>query len=144
MAEIPEEITTKIGEALEEAKSTHLWKGTIDERVAKFTALNDKIREITGKPMDFEFHGNEETNKHPGNGAIRNNSLILLGKLSMITFLYTWGVALGATMEEALTWSENLFKEHFPISYGKTVKMGDMRLTADDAERFRDAFGVQE
>jgi len=96
------------------------WSGTFDERLAKFTALAAGLSDAYGiEPgVTIQFHGVENRTR-TGNGGFdrHKNTIHLIGKLSVVTFLNCFARARGMDVMESFRWSLSIFKKMFPVSY---------------------------
>jgi hypothetical protein len=103
------------------------WQGTYEERLAKFEALSAGLSDAYGitPPVGIHFHGVENRDK-PGDGLFQPeaNTIHLIGKLSVVTFLHCFGRARGQTKGEAFRWSLSVFKKMFPVSYSRCHAVG--------------------
>ena len=104
------------------------WRGTLDERWAKFQALNDELAHayrVQTPILLLRGNGTGESGRssyHP-----RPPTITMRGKLSVITFLHEWGHHLrGRSEREACRWSINLFRRCFPRSFARCRFDGHM------------------
>ncbi len=121
--------------ALKKFRASKPWRGTFEERWEKFMTLRQKLSEACDVAPILEFHGNEQLDR-PGNGAWlgRRNTIVLTGKLSVVTFLMCFAGALGMTRDDALGWAQGIFRHYFPRSFGGCRRQGDL-LLRDQAMR---------
>ncbi len=97
------------------------WKGTIAERSVKFQTLHAELAaayEVTAPTLIFsgDGHGDSSASCY----IPSENTIIIHGRLSVITFLHEWGHVLrGSSEQEACRWSLNLFRRCFPRSWGR-------------------------
>jgi hypothetical protein len=106
------------------------WQGAYEERLAKFTALAAGLADAYGlEPVGITFHGVENRDK-PGDGLFQEetNTIHLIGKLSVVTFLHCFGRARGQTKGEAFAWSLSVFKKMFPVSFSRCNAVGLMLI----------------
>jgi len=111
------------------------WRGTLDERKAKFRRLNGALAQVHGLPtpelrfagIDGSFSGASSCRRR---GAGRPAVITMRGKLSVVTFLHEFAHALGRDERGACRWSINLFGRVFPEQYtrlhadGHTLRRG--------------------
>lgn len=101
------------------------WRGTFEERYTKFQSLMASLTAAYGLGTGFHFQGSETLGRM-GNGAYdsRRDAIVLVGKLSVVTFLHCFARARGKTREEAFRWSLSVFKKMFPISFSRCRHVG--------------------
>jgi hypothetical protein len=106
------------------------WQGTYEERLVKFTALAAGLSDAYGlDPVRIVFHGVENRDR-PGDGLFHSeeDTIHLIGKLSVVTFLHCFGRARGQTKGEAFAWSLSIFKKMFPVSFSRCNAVGLMLI----------------
>lgn len=134
---IPNESAFK--SALKKAKKSKLWRGTIEERKQKFIALHSELNAIYGRDIKLEFidvSANYDTvsGASGASGYIAPiNTLFIVHKLSVITFIQLWIRALGVDTVSSVSLSEDIFKEIFPLSARKLVNINGLFIKASDA-----------
>ena len=108
------------------------WRGTVEERKAKFLRLHRRLCAIYGKttrlrfgPLDGECSGGSCYSPH-------DDLIELSGKLSVTTYLHEFAHALGRGERGACRWSINLFRRCFPRSFGRCRSDGHMLRRAGD------------
>jgi len=117
-------------EALKEFKEKNPYKDKILERKKKFLWLNQKLNQIYGRKVRLGFDIPKRFRKWSFSGmssATRHKpyTIILRGRLSVITFLHEWGHYLrGSNQIKAQKYAISLFKEVFPERYKKLVSRG--------------------
>ena len=100
------------------------WRGSIEERKAKFRRLDEALAGVYGIPasrLDFEridgsFSGASSCARR-GDG--RPAVITMRGRLSVVTFLHEFAHALGKDERGACRWSINLFRQVFPRQYAR-------------------------
>jgi hypothetical protein len=100
------------------------WRGSIDERKAKFSRLNEELAEayeISTPELRFEgidgsFSGASSCLR---GGDGRPTTITMRGRLSVVTFLHEFAHALGKDERGACRWSINLFRRVFPQQYAR-------------------------
>ena len=110
--------------AAEAFKRSHPWRGTIEERKAKFHRLNEALADAYEIPtpklrfgkIDGSFSGASSC-LQGGNG--RPAVITMRGRLSVVTFLHEFAHALGKDERGACRWSINLFRRVFPRQYAR-------------------------
>lgn len=132
------EVNQNLVDLLNEWKKQHLWQGTIDERKQKFLWMNEHMQVLFRKPIILDFDITEESDKIPNASASSyyyRNKIVLIGRLSVITFLHEWAHAIGMNQKEAVDWSLLHFKEAFPKSFSRLADgIGTMKIKGDDNE----------
>ena len=100
------------------------WRGTVEERKAKFQRLNEALAGAYEMPMpdlrferiDGSFSGASSCLR---GGDERPAVITMRGRLSIVTFLHEFAHALGKDERGACRWSINLFRRVFPRQYAR-------------------------
>ena len=100
------------------------WRGTLEERAAKFRRLNAALARAYGMPApELRFagiHGSFSGASSCRRGGDGSPAVITMrGKLSVVTFLHEFAHALGRDERGACRWSINLFRRVFPEQYAR-------------------------
>ena len=102
------------------------WRGTVEERRAKFLRALRMLCEVYG--MDHVpdlrlvmIDAGVSSNGFYSPGA---HVIGLIGKMSVLTFLHEFGHALGKDERQACRWSLNLFRRCFPRSFARCRMVG--------------------
>jgi hypothetical protein len=105
------------------------WRGTFAERMEKFQTLRQAMSDAYGIEPTLEFRG-EENPHRVGNGGYdpRKKVIVLVGKLSVVTFLHCFCRARGKDRREAFRWSLSVFKKMFPLSFARCHAVGYMLI----------------
>jgi hypothetical protein len=108
--------------ALREFKRKKPWRGTLDERQAKFGELHAALADAYGlaPPPALEFLAlGQAQPDQMGDGGFdpEGNRIVLAGRLSVSTYLWSFARARGQSVEEAFRWSLSLFARVFPRSF---------------------------
>jgi hypothetical protein len=114
--------------ALRAFRRARPWRGTAPERFAKLRALNTALADAYGiaEPLlvPFLIDATAESNgicrRQPGGRC----EIILIGRLSVVTYLHEFGHARGFGERQATRWSVNLFRRIFPRSYARLQHVG--------------------
>ena len=108
------------------------WRGTIEQRKAKFRRLHRRLCRVYDKgtrlrfgPLDGECSGGSFYSPH-------DDLIELSGGLSVVTYLHEFAHALGRGERGACRWSLNLFRECFPRSFARCEHEGHMLRRAGD------------
>lgn len=124
------------------------WQGTIEERVQKFQTFHSALCDAMElENVDLMI---DEANLFGGRGASGMSCLgfldengvlthvetarpviMLTGKLSVVTYLFLVGRALGYERTDAMTFATELFKQRFPRS-AAAVQTRNGMLVRDD------------
>jgi hypothetical protein len=100
------------------------YRGSLDERMQKFTAFHAALCGIYGKQTLLEF--GELDGGDSGSSYYRpaTDTIVLNGKLSVVTFMHEFAHALDRDERGAVRWSLNLFRVCFPRSFSRCVGVG--------------------
>ena len=101
--------------AMKKFKAANPWKGTVDERFEKFTALCDELKVIYTLPgLELDAHIQRPYSTSVSSCYCPSEKLILLsGRFSVITFLHEFAHAMDKNEFGATRWSVNLFRKIF-------------------------------
>jgi len=115
-------------DAIRKFKKSKPWHGEDAERKVKFLQLNADLAavyEIEAPQLIFVKRFEYGSCYWP-----KGNLIILEsetdGRYSVVTFLHEFGHALHKDEKDTCRWSINLFRLHFPKSYGKLVPKGHL------------------
>jgi len=118
--------------AMKDFKNAKPWRGTLDERVEKFSKLINALSMIYGiKPPLLDT-----SSVDPSECSDRSyympltHSIYLVGKLSVITLLHEFAHALGKGEHGACRFSLNLFRRVFPKRWARLRFDGHMARAA--------------
>jgi hypothetical protein len=102
--------------------------GTVAERQVKFQVLNRALAEAyCVEAPNLVFETNEERDSGASCYVPATNTVILQGRLSVVSFLHEWGHRLyGRSERTACRWSINLFRRCFPRSFSRCRFDGHM------------------
>ena len=114
--------------ALREFRSSKPWRGTVAERKLKFGALHAALTRIYGRPVRLEFSvGEIETERGNGYCTADRRTIVLTGKLSVVTYLHEFSHAIfGPDERQACDWSINLYRRIFPRSAARMITDGHL------------------
>jgi hypothetical protein len=106
------------------------WRGTTEERKAKFRRLNRELARAYGIARPRLVFCRVEDDPEVGNGSYQPlaHTITLSGKLSVVTYLHEFGHARGYGERGACRFSVNLFRRVFPRSYSRCRPMGHVLL----------------
>lgn len=100
------------------------WRGTFDERAEKLRIFHNALCGIYEMTLGLDLV--RQTDALIGDGGFdrERQAIVLLGKISVVTYLHVFTRARGAGRREAFRWSLNLFKRCFPKSFEGAEKCG--------------------
>lgn len=107
--------------AVREFRASKPWRGTVEERKTKFNTLHAGMCAAYSITAGFVFHQVEQERER-GNGTVRygrdrSKTILLIGKLSVVTYLHEFAhVVFGRSERKACEWSINLYQRMFPLS----------------------------
>jgi hypothetical protein len=100
--------------------SSKPWQGSFEERQVKFRQLHSDLRKIYGVNPSLVILGDGTGDSGGSSYCPMTNTITLVGRLSVITFLHEWGHVLKGRSEfEACRWSLRLFEKCFPKSWAR-------------------------
>jgi hypothetical protein len=105
-------------EAVKAFRREKPWRGTIEDRKAKFQRLHTAlcVAYRIGPAPALDFVGLRENCRHGDGGYDRTgNRIILAGKLSVVTYFFAFAAARGMSAYDCHKFSINLFAKMFPI-----------------------------
>lgn len=107
--------------------------GSVAERQEKFRVLNAALANAYGVAEPKLVFGTDQSRDSGSSCYIpRLNTIILRGRLSVVTFLHEWGHRLhGRSEYKACRWSLNLFRRCFPKSWSRLRFDGHMVRAVD-------------
>jgi hypothetical protein len=94
--------------ALKAFRRAKPWRGTVHERRVKFLELHAALCAVYGKTTALRFVAGAPDCYMPALDAI------VMGGLSVVTYLHEFGHALGKDERQTCAWSINLFRRIFP------------------------------
>ena len=114
------------------------WQGSWNSRKKKFLRLNQALAVANGiSEPELLFSLLEgSTGSGASYYAPSQHRIVLVGKLSVVTFLHEFAHALGKDEREACRWSVNLFRRCFPRQYRRLVHCGHMLVRPEDVGAF--------
>jgi hypothetical protein len=112
--------------AVKGLRRSKAWRGSYQERAAKFLACFTALREAYGLDNLSLVFSSENQHSEGYGYYVPSEQKIVLGKLSVVTFLHEFAHALGKDERQACIWSINLFKRCFPNSFDRCDALGHM------------------
>ena len=118
--------------AVREFARSRPWRGSLQERQDKFRSLHRELCGIYGIAPRLVF-GNDDGDSARSCFIPVLNSVILRGRLSVVTYLHEIGHARGKKERETCAWSLTLFRRCFPKSWSRARWEGHMIRKGDIA-----------
>ncbi len=120
-------------QAVKEFAELKPWQGSSKSRQEKFQQLNQAMAVACRiNPPKLLFGRLDGGSTGMSNYRPRDHRIVLVGKLSVITFLHEFGHALGYGEREACRWSINLFRKCFPRQYSRLIHVGHTLVRPQD------------
>jgi len=109
------------------------WRGTVEERKARFRKLNHDLSGAYGifEP-DLVFDCIDGGSSGSSHYIPSERRIVIVGKLSVVTYLHEFAHALELDERDACRWSINLFKRCFPSHYARLVHVGHVLIRPGD------------
>lgn len=122
--------------AIRQFRRSKPWRGTLEERIEKFKTLHIALCAASGiepPPELICLHIDQIPAHEAGDGAFisSQNRIVLVGRLSVTTYLYAFARARGRDPREALSWAFSIFARSFPRSFANSHFEG-LRLVKND------------
>lgn len=112
------------------------WRGNRKERIEKFQALHARLCETYDLGTKLKFvQGDEGTSVHSFYRR-KDDTIVMLGRLSVVTYLHLFAHALECRGIEVVKWSINLFKRRFPISFGRCRMVGHLLVRKHEQNNY--------
>jgi hypothetical protein len=119
--------------AIQRFAKTAPWIGSLAERKDKFKQLNHDLAEACGIPEpDLTFRRLDGGTSTASRYIAPMHRIVMMGKLSIVSYLHEFGHAMKMGEREACRWSINLFRRCFPTQYGHLVHVGHMLIRPAD------------
>ena len=120
--------------AVREFAERRPWSGTVEERKRKLRLLNRALAAAYDIPKpELAFESIDGSSSRASHYVPSQHRIVMVGRLSVVTFLHEFAHALGHDERGATRWSANLFRQCFPRQYARLVHRGHMLLRAGDA-----------
>ena len=111
--------------AVQRFASSHPWRGSLDERKKRFRGLNQSLAAAYGIPEpELEFGEIDGSSSGSSHYIPALHRIVLVGKLSVVTFLHEFAHARGMGERGACRWSINIFRRCFPRQYARLLHRG--------------------
>lgn len=114
-------LTPAARQAIRSFRDAKPWKGSVEERAAKFADLHRSLC----RAYDLEtmlVRDDSGDHEHTGTSARsyfdpHKNHIVQRGRLSVVTYLFLFGGAAGMTPRSALRFAHDTFRHFFPRSF---------------------------
>jgi hypothetical protein len=123
--------------ALREFARSKPWRGSREERIAKFQAVHVRLCEIYSLSTRLQFKGKREHTSVASQYDRRRNTIVMRDRLSVVTYLHLFAYAIDCRGAEVVKWSVNLFKRRFPISFGRCRFVGHLLVLESEQQNYR-------
>jgi hypothetical protein len=120
-------------EAVKQFARSKPWRGSLEERQAKFNAMHASLCGVYGKATTLTFGDLDGGDSGASHFSPAQNEITLCGRLSVTTYLHEFAHALGRGERGAVRWSVSLFKRCFPRSFRRCRHEGHMLRHTDPA-----------
>lgn len=112
------------------------WSGSIETRKRKFSDVNRLMARACGIEMPTLVFGSlNGGSSGASHYRTREHRIMLVGKLSVVTFLHEFAHALGMNERDGCRWSINLFRKCFPRQYSRLIHVGHILVRPQDISR---------
>jgi hypothetical protein len=110
--------------AVKDFRHAKPWRGNVDERRQKFSALHSALAAAYGLRQDLAFSDDLDPLAKEGTSRFEINeaAITLHGRLSVVTYFVAVGVARGFDYAQARIWGVNLYRRMFPASASQHVE----------------------
>ncbi len=109
------------------------WKGSLRTRQRKFRQLNHLMAVACRIDKSFLAFGRLDGSSSGASYYVpRDHRIVIVGKLSVVTFLHEFAHSLGFDENAACRWSINLFRKCFPRQYSRLIHVGHMLIRPQD------------
>ena len=120
-------------QAVQEFAESKPWKGSTESRQQKFRLLNRSMAEACRIEIPKLVFGRIDGRSTGGSRyTSRIHRIVIVGKLSVVTFMHEFAHALGYGERESCRWSINLFRKCFPQQYSRLIHVGHLLVRPQD------------
>lgn len=109
------------------------WRGTLPERKAKFATLHAALCAAYGKTIALDMEQADEVGMPCAVTSEDGTSLILSGKLSVVSYLNRFRYAVTGDGEGSYAWAASLYVRMFPKSASRMLAYGPFIITPETA-----------
>jgi hypothetical protein len=125
--------STAVIDAVQTFSAANPWKGPATARKLKFLQLNrDLASACSIREPALEFGLLDGSSSGASYYNSRDHRIVIVGKLSVVTYLHEFAHALGYDEPDACRWSVNLFRRCFPRQYSRLVHVGHTLVRPQD------------
>ncbi|HEY3325042.1 MAG TPA: hypothetical protein VGP72_31605 [Planctomycetota bacterium] len=117
----PQVFTPECLAAVKTFRRAKPWRGNVEERKEKFTALHTKLCAAYHLTVALSFADDIDPLAAEAASRFENDgkTITLHRKLSVVTYLVAIGMARGFDYAQAWLWAVELYRQMFPISYAR-------------------------
>ncbi len=120
--------------ALRRFADSRPWRGRLTERKQKFRKLHQALSTAYGISEPQLVFGSIDGSSSGESHYIQPmHRIVLVGRLSVVTFLHEFAHARGLGERDACRWSVNLFRRVFPGQYARLVHVGHTLVSPTEA-----------
>ena len=127
---------TAVIKSVERFAASSPWQGSLNTRKKKFQLINRDLASACNIEMPTLGFGLLDGGS---SGASHytpiDHRIIIVGKLSVVTFLHEFAHALGMDEQDACRWSINLFRKCFPRQYSRLIHFGHTLVRTQDISK---------
>lgn len=124
---------TAVIEAVKSFAAMNPWQGSLNLRKKKFQQLNKDLARACGIDKPTLLFGTLDGGSSGMSYYLpRDHQIVMVGKLSVVTFLHEFAHALGMDERDACRWSINLFRKCFPRQYSRLIHIGHTLVRPQD------------
>jgi hypothetical protein len=117
------------------------WRGTREERIEKFRALHKRLCAVYSLSTKLQIVGGDGPTSVYSHYQRRKDTIVLQGRLSVVTYLHLFAYAIDCRGGEVVKWSVNLFKRRFPISFSRCRFVGHLLVRKTETGNYRPGIG---
>lgn len=118
--------------ALQAFKAQYPYKIGYEKRKEGLQALNRALDSVYGRNVVLDFHSPELEDSFQSHYDRLTDTITMVGKLSIITYLHEYAHALGKDEYGAVKWSLSLFKRVYPIAFEKLNPLNHCMVSLED------------
>lgn len=120
--------------ALRQFAASRPWHGSVSERKEKFRKLHKALSTAYGIIEPQLVFGLIVGSSSGASHYIQPiHRIVLVGRLSVVTYLHEFAHARGMGERNACRWSVNLFRQVFPRQYARLVHVGHTLVSPTEA-----------
>ena len=114
-------------------KASQPWHGPERQRIRNLKELNRQLARTCDIAEPAVFVGAIDGGSTGDSHYCRHeHSIVLTGRLSVVTYLHEFAHARGMGEWDACRWSINLFRRVFPQQFAKLIQVGHMLVRPED------------